>query len=248
MTSKLAMEDIKDITSKGGQVSPEDVILLNALGLKITNSCDCDIYTLPRFASLCGVQFREPSVGQEIFIQECCRLFEDDDATYVSTQAWVLAHTSEECDINLLRHPKLFALRVKVWMMTKLRDTTMSEIERVVMYCKYGCDPTTNEFPIYMIDEHADIGDDKVGEDKSWILKNYLESVSIGIDSVAALRATSPQLSAMIERAYIVRSMPLMNQEKLATKNYYMTLDRIKKKAFSKEDEVKQDGKPEGKD
>ena len=133
-------------------------------------------------------------------------------------------------------------------MMTKLGDTTMSEIERVVMYCKYGCDPTTNEFPIYMIDEHADIGDDKVGEDKSWILKNYLEAVSIGIDSVAALRATSPQLSAMIERAYIVRSMPLMNQEKLATKNYYMTLERIKKKAFSKEDEVKQDGKPEGKD
>ena len=50
-------------------------------------------------------------------------------------------------------------------MMTKLRDATMSEVERVVLYCKYGCDPITNEFPIYMIDEHADIGDDKVGGD-----------------------------------------------------------------------------------
>lgn len=68
MTSQLAMEDIKEITSKGGHVSPEDVILLNALGLKITNSYECDLSTLPRFASLCGVQFREPSVGQEIFI------------------------------------------------------------------------------------------------------------------------------------------------------------------------------------
>lgn len=128
-----------------------------------------------------------------------------------------------------------------------MRDTTMDEVERVVLYCKYGCDPTTNEFPLYMIDEHADIGDDKVGDDKSWILKHYLESVSLGIDSVAALRATSPQLSAMIERAYIVRGMPLANQEKLATKNYYMTLERIKRKAFTK-DEVKEDGEPEGKD
>lgn len=78
-------------------------------------------------------------------------------------------------------------------------------------------------------------------------MKNYLEAVSLGIESVAALRATSPQLSAMIERAYIVRSMPLINQEKLATRNYYMTLDRIKKKAFSK-DTVKQDGESEAKD
>lgn len=62
MTSDLAMEDIESIMNDGGKVSPKDVVRLNALALKITNSATCDIATLPRVACAYGITFREPTI------------------------------------------------------------------------------------------------------------------------------------------------------------------------------------------
>lgn len=53
MVSQLAIEDIKALTDEGCTVSPEDVIRLNALSLKIERQPDFRFSTLPRVA-LCG--------------------------------------------------------------------------------------------------------------------------------------------------------------------------------------------------
>lgn len=239
MTSDLAMEDIESIMNEGGKVSPQDVVRLNALALKITNSATCDIATLPRVACAYGITFREPTIQQDMFISECSRIFSNDDTSYIAIQAWTLAHDSDDCNEKLLRHPMMFMMRVKLWIMKNLRKATCNELERIIYYVRFGSDPTTGEWPVYMIDDTP--YDDEAGSQKSWIVANYLHSVAIGIDSVAALRATSPQLTAMIERAYLHRGAPLGDSEKKATADYYRTLDSIRKKAFPEQETDKKD-------
>lgn len=234
MVSQLAIDDIKGLMEEGFVVQPEDVIRLNALGLKITEDPECEMSLLPRVASIEGVQFRQPSVAKDIFLDECYRLLCRDDSTMLGYEAYVLSHDVQEDE---LKHPVKFAFKVGYWMKKTFKKTTANELRRVVDYCLYGIDETTGEFPVMMIDEGADSDEDKVGGDKSWALYNYLKSASVGIDTVSALRATSPQLSAMIERAYIIRGLPLKKNEKKATAEYYSTLNSIKEK-MKKQQEV----------
>lgn len=113
---------------------------------------------------------------------------------------------------------------------------TIEQLEQIVYFCLYGCTEKSLEFPAYKVDEKAD-GNDGLGTDKSWALQDYLKAVSIGIESVAALRATSPQLSQMVERAYVISKGPIKGRDKILTADYYRTLEEIRQKAFGKKDE-----------
>lgn len=234
MVSPLAMEDIKQIMSEGGIVQPEDVIRLNALGLMISNSKDCELCTLPRFAELCGVMFRQPDIEHEMFLDEIDRMFSHDDATFIAIQGWVMSSKADELKEEYILKPKKLLKVITNWL-KNFKTETFNQLQRVVFYVRFGCDPLTNEFPIFMIDDKS-ISEQSIGTQNSWALSNYLHATSIGIESVAALRATSEKLSAMIERAYIVRGIPLPDKEKEATKNYYVTLNAIREKAFNKEE------------
>lgn len=234
MTSKLAIEDIEEIIRQGGTVSPSDVIRLNALGLKITDNPAYELAVLPRAASLEGVLFKQPTIEQDMFLDDAARVFNNDKASILALEAYVLAH--DEVEWKDLRHPKLFAIKVSVWVKANLGKVTAVQLRRVLDYCLYGVDPDTGEMPALMADEKEQLKSG-IGTDKSWALAKYLHATSLGIDSPAALRATSPQLAAMIERAYLINKIPLSNKETSATAEYYMTLDDIKKRAFPKKDE-----------
>lgn len=244
MVSELAIEDIERIQREGGVVPPRDVIRLNALGLKITNDPRCDIATLPRIAFFEGIEFKQPTVKQDMFLDDAFRIYNGDEGTMLALEAYVLAHDSDDIDEKQLRHPKLFAAKVQMWIRMKLGKILATDLRRIIDYCLYGCDQTSNEFPIYMLDDKADAGDDMISGSQSWVLHQYLSSASLGIDTIAALRATSPQLSAMIERAYIVRGMPITDYEKQATADYYRTLNEIRKRVLNKDEEkeVKKNG------
>lgn len=237
MVSDLAIEDIERIVAEGGTVSPRDVVRLNALALRITDDPDCEIATLPRLASVGGVQFRQPCVAKDIILDECYRIYGRDDATILAYEAYILSH---DVDDDALKHPIVFAGKVAFWAKIALRGVTPDHLRRVVDYCLYGVDQATGEAPVMVLDERSDTGRDRIGGEFSWALHNYLSAVSVGIDGVAALRATSPQLSAMIERAYAVRGLPLKEDEKKATADYYRTLDEVRRSAFGKRD---QDGR-----
>jgi len=240
MTSKLAIEDIEEIIREGGTVSPRDVIRLNALGLKITDDPNYELATLPRAATLNGILFKQPTIEQDMFLDDAARVYNADNATTLALEAYVLAH--EEVKWKDLRHPKLFAIKVGAWVKVNLGKVTAAQLRRVIDFCLYGVDPDTGEMPVLMADEKEQLKSG-IGTDKSWMLSKYLHATSLGIDSAAALRATSPQLSAMIERAYLINKIPLEENVKRATAEYYMTLDDIKKRAFPKKDEEE---KPNG--
>ena len=227
MTSPLCRDDINEIWSNGGKVTVDDIVRLNAIALKITDNPATRLAVLPRFVSVNGVHFREPNVEQSMFLDEARAVFPDDDGTQLAITAYVLAH--DDADIKQLRHPFLFRAKVAAWMLRHMRKCTIEEIEQIVYYCITGCEQTTGEYPPYV---GSGDNEDRIGGPKSWALFDYLESAALGIDSVAALRATSPQLSAMIERAYVVNKTPLSNTANKLTADYYRTLDEIKQRAF----------------
>lgn len=236
MVSQLAMEDVESIQREGGYVHPSDVVRLNALGLRITEHPECELSTLPRIASYNGVQFRQPTIEQEIFLDDILRRIDVvDEGTRLAITAYVLSHPC--------RHKWLFKSNayvsavVSLFVKTKLKNMTAEQLRRIVDYCMIGIDPVTGEYPVMMLDDSSEGEDDRIGGDSSWALFNYLRSVSLGIDSVAALRSTSEHLSALIERAYIARGSDLKSEEKRVTAEYYATLDEIRKNAFKKDGE-----------
>lgn len=189
MTSLLAKDDIQRIWDEGGTVSVDDIIRLNSLALKITDDPNTSLAVMPRFVSVDGVHFREPTVGQSLFIDEAKRIFPDDSGTQLALIAYVLAHPDVE--MNALKHPLILKAKIVLWFSTKLRRMTIEQVEQIVYFCLYGCSQDSLEFAAYKIDKKADL-EDGIGTDNSWALCDYLKAVSIGIDSAAALRATSP--------------------------------------------------------
>ena len=59
-------------------MSPSDVIKLNALGLKITDDPTYELATLPRAASLEGVLFKQPTIEQDMFLDDAARVYNGD--------------------------------------------------------------------------------------------------------------------------------------------------------------------------
>ena len=65
----------------------------------------------------------------------------------------------------------------------------------------------------------------------------WLSATCLKVDSAAALKATSPQLEAMIERAWILNQLgTCSDDEKQATAEYFKTLEDVKKRAYAERD------------
>lgn len=188
MTSQMAMDDIRQLKKQGIDIDPEDVVRLNALGLRITEDPDCELAALPRVATLEGVTFRQPSVAKDILLDDLFRLYSQDESTRLCYEAYVLSH---DVDDKILDHPTIFALKVARWMRKHFKRTHATHIRRVLDYCLYGIDHTTNEFPAMLYDS-KDEREDSLGGPKSWALHNYLTACALGIESEVALRALSP--------------------------------------------------------
>lgn len=152
----------------------------------------------------------------------------------LALEAYVLAHRDKDWS-KTPRYPRLFAYKCARWIRKHLGKECATKVHAAIDYCKYGCNPIDGEFPVYMADEtfvkwYSD------GGPKSAAMKKYMEACAYGIPSAAALRATSPQLAAMIERAAILGDTQIGDEEKQATAEYFATLQEIKEKAYAERD------------
>lgn len=227
MISELAKGDIELLEEQGYRVPFEYAVRLNALGLRIKYDPQCELASLPRLVVMEGTVLKQPSIRQQLIIDDCCRVLGDDDHTYLAACAYVLGHPDvEESEFG---DPAGIAKKIKKWL-SGFRDTTADQLETAVVYLIYGMNPATGEEPVYMTDKDEKNSRqwDCEGGERSLALRMYLESAALGIDSPAALRATSPQLAAMIERAFIIRGCGLKDQEKKLVRDYYVTLDSIR--------------------
>lgn len=233
MVSETAMENIAALESEGLHISARDVIRLNALGLRLEKTADFRLASLPRIAVLGDVVLRQPTIAQDIFLDDAIQVMSADPATLLALEAYVLSHPDEK--FGKLKHPFWFAIKCKAWIKNHLGNCLATEVRRAVDYCLYGTDQKTGERPVYMTDneDHFELPDSPLSK----AVRLFFSATSLGIDSVAALRATSPQLEAMIERAWLLNQLGAVSDaEKAATAEYFATLDEIKRKAESARD------------
>ena len=118
MVSKLAEEDIEALIEEGCTIHPSDVIRLNALGLKIEKKPDFTLSALPRIAVVGDVVLRQPTIAQDIFLDDATEILSNDPATILALETYVLSHPDDT--YGKLRHPFLFSLKCKAWMKRKL--------------------------------------------------------------------------------------------------------------------------------
>lgn len=241
MTSQLAIEDIEALIDEGCTIHPSDVIRLNALGLKIEKKPDFRLATLPRVA-ICGdVLFVQPTIEQDIYIDNMLQVYRSNAGTQLALEAYVLAHPDKDWSKRPM-FPMMFAIKCTLWIKKHLGKEVATKVRAAVDYCKYGMNPIDGEYPVYVKDENFDKWYYSTGE-KSSSLRQYLEACTYGIASAAALKATSPQLEAMIERAYLLNERNISSDEKQATAEYFATLNKIKEDAYARRDAKMKDEK-----
>ena len=234
VTSQLAIEDIEALIDEGCIVHPSDVIRLNALGLKLEKRPDFRLSTMPRVAVYGGVLFVQPTIEQDIFLDEMFQVFSSDDGTVLALEAYVISHPDESWAKRPM-FPWMFARKCAKWIRENLGKEQATKIRAALDFCKYGMNPIDGEFPVYVKDENFDKWYDDAGP-KSFSMRQWLEACACGIDSAAALKATSPQLAAMIERACILNDRNISEDEKTTSAQYFATLSEIKKKAYAERD------------
>ena len=156
MTSRLAMDDLKSLMAEGCEVSPEDVVRLNSLGLLIQKRPDFSLAALPRVALCGGVLFRQPTIAQDIFLDQMLNILDgNDEGTRLALEAYVLAHHDKDW-FNLPRMPKVFAVKCAAWVKWKLGKETASKVRQAIDFCKYGVNPIDGEYPVFVTDETFD--------------------------------------------------------------------------------------------
>lgn len=235
MVSDLAIEDIARIEREGGKVAPRDVVWLNALALRITADPACSLGSLPRVCVVEDVLIRQPSIAQDILLDELDALFDHDEGTTLAIEAYVLSHGTTE----MPAHPNMFAVKVQGWLRATFKDSTAAELRRAVDYVLYGATPEVDELPPIAEQtekERADM------PPHSSSLADWQMASALGIDSHAALAATSEALAAMIETAYIVsHKCPLSKEDTRRAGDYYRALEEVRKRSFPQQpDEGKQ--------
>ena len=233
MVSELALEDIARIEREGGHVAPRDVVWLNALALRITADPSCSLGSLPRVCVVEDVLIRQPSIAQDILLDELDAILDHDEGTTLAAEAYVLSHGTTE----MPAHPNLFAAKVQGWLRATFKGTTAAELRRAVDFVLYGATPEVDELP--PIAEHTEKDEQKKDNTHhSSSLADWQMASALGIDSHASLAATSEALAAMIETAYLVRhKCPLSKEDTRRAGDYYRALEEVRKRSFPRKPE-----------
>ena len=234
MLSQLAIEDLEALIEEGCVVHPSDAVRLCSLGLKLEKKPDFRFSNLPRVAMCGNVRFSQPTIEQDIFLDNILQMFSKDEGTTIALEAYVLAHPEKDWSKSKV-FPRVFAAKCAMWVKKHLGKETAAKVRAALDFVKYGMNPMDGEHPVYVKDEEFDKWYFETGP-KSYALRQYTEACACGIAPYAALKATSPRLAAMIERAWLLNERDISEDEKQTSAEYFATLSEIQEKARKERD------------
>lgn len=234
MVSKIAMEDIERLQQEGHEVSPADVVRLNAFGLKIEKSSEsAEQYVLPRVALLGDLVFHEPTIGDEIYRSEIGRIYDlNDDDTFLLITAFVISSNLKDRPESTDKDGINAAIDE---LSKKLSQFTISQVWNALIYVSMGNFIGSKEKPPAKrnIDDSAD--NDELTEDESISVHYGLakNGVILGLGSMDDVKKfTTSELEVMMELKLSMeggkQSKKNMHRKHLA--EYYAVLNEIKNK------------------
>lgn len=148
MKSEMAAEDLEEMREQGLNPSVDDIIRLNALGLKVElNPSSGEYYALPRVSYLGNLTFREPTIGHAMWIDSVSRYISDSDlSSIVAVEAYALSrpHTS----LPDHHDRKLCVKLIDEFTKGELAHFTLKQVHCAVVYAMHGGSAVANEFPV----------------------------------------------------------------------------------------------------
>ena len=158
MIADLFKKDYSQMTAQGVTFTPEDIVLLNALAVKVRLSQNAARTThLPRLAFLpkrrSGVLtaffgreivLREPTIAHELWLEQAQRYIAIDcDRTFDLLYGYALAHPAEKLPDAF--DPKRLIRKVFTWCARHLAHLTSEQLSAAANYCLFGADWTACE-------------------------------------------------------------------------------------------------------
>ena len=159
MTADLFKKDYRQMTAQGVKFTPEDIVLLNALAVKVRLSQNAARTThLPRLAFLpkrrsflsfiihrsSFIVLREPTIAHEMWLEQAQRYITIDcDRTFDLLYGYALAHPAEK--LPDVFDPKRLIRKVFTWCARHLAHLTREQLSAAVDYVLFGADWTAGE-------------------------------------------------------------------------------------------------------
>lgn len=228
MISNLAKETVAEFKAEGLDPSFEDIIRLNALGLKVerTDGSDrsADLAALPRLAFLGDYVLQEPTVGKRIWMDLASVIL---GGSYFSLLCLCSYAMYEDADkLPSLKDAKKLRRAVDKFRDEVLIRFTPSEIEAAVDYALRGNDPEYGEEAEPTVEEKKvrEIPDCALSAARALLT----HSATFGIQEAVAKGVTCRQLEKMIAVAAMVKGADVAKGEHgKATADFYRTADAI---------------------
>ena len=171
MIADIFKKDYRQMTAHGVKFTPEEIVLLNALAVKVRLTQNAARTThLPRLAFLPGklkggivewlkspwnfstfplfhystLVLREPTIAHEMWIEQAQRYVTiDSDRTFDLLHGYALAHPAEK--LPDIFDPKRLIRTVFTWCARNLAHLTREQLSSAVDYCLFGADWTACE-------------------------------------------------------------------------------------------------------
>lgn len=192
----MAMEDIEAMRAAGVDVTPRDVVRLNALGLKVERSSrSADFHMLPRVAWAGEAVFREPTVAHEAWMCVAEKLFDlDDEDTVVLLRALCLSSKVEDLPDPSSRADVMDAIeRLKAG---PIASCTVRQLVNALGYALMGANACTGEHGPARVSDRTDADTDP---DDFTVGRIIQEGVVMGLGTVRELSAmTESQVEALV--------------------------------------------------
>jgi len=237
MVCQFAIAKINELKAHGLEPTPEDIIRLNALGLKVEalkkKRPHDSLEFLPRVAAISSsVSFRQPTIGHDIWLDKVERICSHDFQTSLAVKAFALSRPA-----SLLPDPddpKSIQTAVMEYC-ESMKDFTRDQIYAAIEYVVYGADERIGELAAHA---QKDEDEDDDGID-GWDEQDWKHCVSVGVlrEGQAVLFGVTraeiedmprTMLEDLIHRAYYVNRIPMDFDASEAEGNFYVTLDEIK--------------------
>lgn len=148
MVSPTAIADIKAAISSGVVFTPEEIIRLNALGLRYDyTKSGAEMRIMPRLAWLGDVAFREPTIGHEIWMYESSDVFNlEDGETRIKVRAFCLATDPLKLPSFSLGREKIESA-VKEFCEQRISQYTLGQVATALVFAEYGDTQVAREYP-----------------------------------------------------------------------------------------------------
>lgn len=230
MVSQTAKEDIEQLITDGLMPSVNDIIRLNALGLKLEKSptSSDELFYMPRIAYLGDIILRQPTLGHEIWFDEVARIV---DMTDAMTNLAVTAYACSVFDSDDLPKPdsKFNVVKELAKFKRMVRKFTISQIITATRYVCDGNDAELYEYPVMRdIDKQS-----MPKEDVSIPIGILLDGIAVGLKMTIndAKKMTSSKYKMMVRNYLRTNGMIDSKAEKEnATGEYFATLEAIRKR------------------